>query len=399
MNLVFSDEPLPSSQTHSIFLSGPSPRRADVPDDRVALVAELTRQGFTGTVFIPIPRGRFNPSASSDFSNDASWSYDHQIAWECAARQRADVIVFWVPRCIDASAPDLGMPAFTTNVEFGEDLHSGKMVYGRPDNAVKMRYLDERARSQGWEIHTTMASLCRAAGARLKSPALRHGGEQDVPLFIWHTAAFQSWYRALKQAGNRLDGAQLIAYVPTPSGTVFSFVLKVNVWVEKEGRNKTNEVIHARSDTVQVAAFYQDHVVLVQEFRSPVNNATGMVWELPGGSSWSDTPAPQLAQQELEEETGLRITSLARFVRVEERQLAATFATHRATVFAVRLTRTEFEQLRRAASSGAIFGESKDLPSGERCVLSLVPLAKLANYPVDFSTLGMVHTAYAKLAE
>ena len=70
----------------------------------------------------------------------------------------------------------------------------------------------------------------------------------------------------------------------------------------------------------------------------------------------------------------------------------------RATVFAVRLTRTEFEQLRRASSIGAIFGESKDRPSGERCVLSLVHLAKLANYPVDFSTLGMVHAAYAKLA-
>lgn len=40
-------------------------------------------------------------------------------------------------------------------------------------------------------------------------------------------------------------------------------MLKVNVWVEKEGRNKTNEVIHARPDKVQVAAFYQAHVVLV----------------------------------------------------------------------------------------------------------------------------------------
>ena len=93
-------------------------------------------------------------------------------------------------------------------VDPGDESYEG---YARVHH---LRYLDERARSQGWEIHTTMTSLCRAAGTRLKSPALRHGGEQDVPLFIWHTAAFQSWYRALKRAGNRLDGAQLIAYVP-----------------------------------------------------------------------------------------------------------------------------------------------------------------------------------------
>lgn len=34
------------------------------------------------------------------------------------------------------------MPAFTTNVEFGYWLHSNKVIYGRPDDAVKIKYLD-----------------------------------------------------------------------------------------------------------------------------------------------------------------------------------------------------------------------------------------------------------------
>lgn len=34
------------------------------------------------------------------------------------------------------------MPLFTTNVEFGYWLHSGKVVYGRPRNAHKTKYLD-----------------------------------------------------------------------------------------------------------------------------------------------------------------------------------------------------------------------------------------------------------------
>lgn len=34
------------------------------------------------------------------------------------------------------------MSAFTTNVEFGYWLHTRKIIYGRPDNSVKNKYLD-----------------------------------------------------------------------------------------------------------------------------------------------------------------------------------------------------------------------------------------------------------------
>lgn len=34
------------------------------------------------------------------------------------------------------------MPAFTTNVEFGYWIHTGKVLYGRPDKAKKIKYLD-----------------------------------------------------------------------------------------------------------------------------------------------------------------------------------------------------------------------------------------------------------------
>ena len=56
--------------------------------------------------------------------------------WERVALTRATVILFWIPRKL----PD--MAAFTTNVEFGYWLHSGKVIYGRPDDASKIKYLD-----------------------------------------------------------------------------------------------------------------------------------------------------------------------------------------------------------------------------------------------------------------
>ena len=34
------------------------------------------------------------------------------------------------------------MPAFTTNVEFGYYIHTGKITYGRPEKAPKTKYLD-----------------------------------------------------------------------------------------------------------------------------------------------------------------------------------------------------------------------------------------------------------------
>lgn len=46
------------------------------------------------------------------------------------------VIMFWIPRSLPY------MPAFTTNVEFGYWLHSGKVIYGRHNDVSKIKYLD-----------------------------------------------------------------------------------------------------------------------------------------------------------------------------------------------------------------------------------------------------------------
>ncbi len=63
-------------------------------------------------------------------------SYVDQAMWERIALSEATTIVFWIPRHLR------NMPAFTTNVEFGYWLHTGKVVYKRPDNAEKIKYLD-----------------------------------------------------------------------------------------------------------------------------------------------------------------------------------------------------------------------------------------------------------------
>lgn len=397
MQLVFSDQHLPGAQTKSIFLAGPSPRSPEVPDWRPLALAELTRLGFDGTVYIPIPKGRFEGGGV----DAPGWTYDGQVEWEANARAMADIIVFWVPRVLDMSRKDLGMPGFTTNFEMGEDATTSKVLYGRPPHAPKCAYLDQKALDYGLQVHETLESLLAQAVERLGEGAYRLGGEADVPLFVWRTPAFQGWYSNLKAAGNRLDGARVLGHVTVGKGFLFCFILKVSVWVHAEQRHKSNEIIVARPDTSAVLAVHRSEgpkgqvlqVVLVREFRSPVSNSEGFVYELPAGSSTKPGMDPKVnAQHELDEETGLLIEDLGRFKFVGKRQLAATFSVHTAELYAIELTDDEFAQLCATAASGAPRGESAspDGLSGERTYVELTTLQDIFQLPVDYATLGML---------
>ncbi len=109
----------------SIFLAGPTPRDSYTTSWRIDVCDRLEKLGFDGVVF--------NPEYSSWQPKS---SYIDQAEWEREALTEATVILFWIPRDLK------DMPAFTTNVEFGYWLHSGKVIYGRPDNSVKNKYLD-----------------------------------------------------------------------------------------------------------------------------------------------------------------------------------------------------------------------------------------------------------------
>lgn len=107
----------------SIFLAGPSPRRQADFNWRPEALAYLETVAFDGDVFIPLPRnGNWLPD------------YDAQVEWELTYLHLAWVIAFWVPR-------SKKLPGYTTNVEYGLFVGSGKVVLGYPTDAPKMRYL------------------------------------------------------------------------------------------------------------------------------------------------------------------------------------------------------------------------------------------------------------------
>lgn len=124
MIINYSDQDILKSKK-SIFLAGPTPRGENITSWRTEACQILKKLNFDGLVYIP-EYSTWKPKED----------YVDQAMWERVGLTNATIILFWIPRKL----PEL--PAFTTNVEFGYWLHSGKVIYGRPANASKIKYLD-----------------------------------------------------------------------------------------------------------------------------------------------------------------------------------------------------------------------------------------------------------------
>lgn len=126
MKIFYSDSPLDLDlNKYSIFLAGPTPRTTKIVSWRREALDILESLNYTGQVIVPEYR---IPVEHID--------YGAQVEWEHYGTEHCNKIVFWVPRKL----PD--MMGLTTNVEFGRYVTSGRIIYGRPDDADKVRYLD-----------------------------------------------------------------------------------------------------------------------------------------------------------------------------------------------------------------------------------------------------------------
>lgn len=124
MILNYSDQNIIKNEK-SIFLAGPLPRKKDIKNWKEDALKYLEELKFDGVIYIPEKTN--NKIIEGDLD---------QTNWEIEAMKSAKIILFWVPR----KFPD--MLGLTTNVEFGIWLSSGKILYGRPDDAYMIEYLD-----------------------------------------------------------------------------------------------------------------------------------------------------------------------------------------------------------------------------------------------------------------
>jgi ADP-ribose pyrophosphatase YjhB (NUDIX family) len=342
------------------------------------MLTALEKAGYDGVVFVPE-------------TEDGTWkhAYTDQIDWEQKYLYECDLILAWVPRDLEK------MPAFTTNVEFGEFVQSGKLVYGRPDDAPKTRYLDALYEEATLgKPHSTLEGLATATAEHIGEGAERTGGQRAVPLDVWRTKQFQAWHDELVHAGNRLDGAKLLwgFRVGPTKGFLFSYTMQVKVWVEIEQRHKENEYVFSRTDISAIVPYYlggnEPEILLVKEYRAPGRTKDGFVHELPGGSSFKVNRVPtEVASEEMKEETGPEIEP-SRFRLINTRQVGATVSSHRAYVFGVELTDEEIEKARVMDREGTRHGVIEDTE------ITYVEVRKiddiLSERLVDWSNVGMI---------
>lgn len=399
MQVVYVPNQPPKTYAKSIFLAGPSPRDPSQPNWRPEALKLLEEQGFDGVVFVPLPE-----------NGDWSHGYDAQVGWELENLDRADQIVFWVPRSKE-------LPALTTNIEFGRYFDSGRAVLGFPEGATNMRYLEAIGKPEGVPVLSTLESTLAEAVKRIGAGALRTDGERAIPLGIWKLPHFQGWYKSQREAGNHINDAKVLFTfrVGPQKGFTFAFILHVNVHIASEGRNKTNEFIFARPDIATVVGYFKPdddwhgqrapfdlrdtEIAIIREFRSPARTTDGFIREIPGGSSWKPGDDPFVTMtHELEEETGLGAKSgfaidPSRLRKVGARQLCGTLSVHQAHTFACELTEAEMAYLREQQATNAVHGVEADTERTYVEVHRLGDLLAADSNLLDWSMLGQILTA------
>lgn len=389
MRLVYSLEEPPQSFAKSIFLAGPTPRSPEADSWRPQALEILRQLNYDGVVFIPENRD----TAYAQFERGLYPIWEHRMM------NMSDLILFWVPRDFSTTAD--GMPkmaALTTNIEYGLSAHWGKSLFG-PPKGRKNDYLKFVADKPEYRIpqFDTLEEMMARAIEILGNGAERIGGEREIPLQLWNTHTFQLWYQSQRKVGNRLDGARVcwVFKIGPNKDRIFYWVLHPNIYIASENRNKTNEAFISRFDVSAVVLYRRkdnigdSEIVLIREFRSPVRNSSGFVWELPGGSSFSIDPL-KVAAEEVFEEVGLKIAT-SRFRLHQSRQLAATLSTHHGTLFSVELTEEELTWCKnqKGIPHGSDFPEN---PTGERAYTEVLTLREIEqNDIVDWSNLGMIH--------
>jgi 8-oxo-dGTP pyrophosphatase MutT (NUDIX family) len=389
VQVVYAQEPFPEQVTSSIMLCGPTPRSLSVPSWRPLALALLDRAGYQGTVFLPEPRG-------------GTWSdYTAQIEWESEAMNRADCILFWIPR--DLTQDENGYPrmgALTTNDEWGTWKTSGKVVLGTPPPTKGMHVAYQRFYAERYHVplFNSLDLTVQEAVCRVTPGASRVAEECQIPLYVWVTPSFQSWYQALRNAGNRLSKARVVWTLQFGSDPPILWALDASVYVAAEGKVQNTEVIVGRPDVSTVvlwsraSSLRETEVVLVREFRAAVRTLDGNVRALPGGSSKEHGTPLQTAVDELREETGFSLPDTKRFLPLAQRQLCASIASFCGDTFSVEITPAEMAKVK--AAQGSVHGVAAD---GERTYIEVATVGELLDKSLtDWATLGMIFGALAK---
>lgn len=382
MKIIYSQQPIPNTINKSIFLAGPSLRPGQEGVSwRLKALEILKLLQYDGIVFVPEFEGGV-------FDENFNWT--NQVNWESRCLRCADHILFHINRNIDS-----GLLGLTTNTEFGQWMNSGKCVLSLPLNADKTEYQKYWAENLKVPVYQ---DLFNAITHILDNQidCYRKDGERFIPQEIFLLDRFRDWYKNMISSGNWISDAKVLNTYRIPSNNkIFAYSLWVNIYIKSENRYKNNEFIFSRPDISNCVLYRLDKenilnsdIVLVSEFRSPVNNEKVMVYELPGGSSVKpDVDPKERIIEELSEETGFE-PKIDKLVFEDERQIYATLVTCKSYLYSYELDDFEFLKIKENVDTKQTFGNIEDT---ELTYLHIFKVSEILNTKyIDWSNVGQI---------
>jgi len=133
----------------SVFLAGPIERRKD---DQKPTLPQWRKEAVKWLELYTKDLNHFLVLSPEWGERPENWSYEKQVDWEIEALQLSTCILCWIPRQLPL------LPAFTTNIEVGEWLHSPKLIVGAPPDTPHTRYIQYRRKKLGLSWCTSLES-------------------------------------------------------------------------------------------------------------------------------------------------------------------------------------------------------------------------------------------------
>jgi ADP-ribose pyrophosphatase YjhB (NUDIX family) len=389
LEIVYNRQTPSISFSKSIFLAGPTPRNKNVKSWREEAIEILKNLNYDGIIFSPEDNPDNPEICFPDYETDPE-GYKEQVKWEQKWLSSCDCILFWIPRELST------LPGFTTNVEFGIYYKSGKISIGAPKDSAKNNYLKVTSEAEGLIWYEDLKECIINALTIIGDGSYRSYDDRYVPLNVWKHKTFQNWKQQLITNELNCSVNELkteYVFIPKMGNKVFFYLMKADIKIGKENRNKDNEFIIGRPDlcTLVVHTKTENYknmkFLLVKEFRSPVRNTSGYVYEFPSGSVCDNKNDVSQALEELVEETGVKLSIDSNIKFIRDRQCLSTFSTHNNIVYSIEIPEGKMNEIE-VNTNNKFFGLEKDT---ERTYVEIWTLDRiLKENLMDWSMLGIL---------
>jgi 8-oxo-dGTP pyrophosphatase MutT (NUDIX family) len=372
MQIVYIGDPTPNQINKTVYLAGTA---SNINNWRQKAIEILRLLEYDGIVFVPQWK-----------ENTLLIDSEKERKWEEKCVAMSDHILFYFDRDIDNNI--IGIES--TDL-FGKLKDNKNVVLVTNPNAklvdYQITYVKEHNIPHFQELYNGIKHIINQ-----QTDIIRRDGERFIPQFIWKTPQFNSWYKSHQKLGNWISDARLLISHGTYD-FIFAYTLWVNIFIKSENRFKNNEFIISRTDIASCVIFKRaeqlvdTEIILVSEFRTPVNNESGVVLELPGGSSNNNVSMTETVLSEIKEETGFNADP-QRLTFHNSAQTYATMLTHHSHLYSYELDDIEYNII--SMNNNKTFGNIEET---EYTTVKIMKLGEiLNNNNIDWTTIGQILT-------